>query len=74
MRILVTGVCGRLGNAVAEEAGREGHEVIGIDQQGISLTHEHFWPVFSIRKAKLELGWEPQDTFEKWLRETGWDK
>ena len=53
MRILVTGVCGRLGSAVAEEAGREGHEVIGIAQQGISLTHEHFWPAVSIRKAKL---------------------
>jgi len=36
MRILVTGVCGRLGSAVAEEAGWEGHEVIGIDNRGFS--------------------------------------
>jgi UDP-glucose 4-epimerase len=41
---------------------------------GYKLTRDDFWPVTSIRKAKLILGWEPRYTFESWLMEHGWKR
>ncbi|MEO6847453.1 MAG: hypothetical protein ABI443_07945, partial [Chthoniobacterales bacterium] len=40
--------------------------------KGFAVKTKNFWPVTSIRKAKLMLDWEPEDTFEKWLKEIGW--
>ncbi len=31
MKIFVTGICGRLGKAIASEAGEQGHTVVGLD-------------------------------------------
>jgi nucleoside-diphosphate-sugar epimerase len=31
-----------------------------------------FWPAVSIDHARRVLGWEPEQTFERWLREHGW--
>ncbi len=45
-----------------------------LEAHDLSLRSHHFWPVASIRKAKLILGWQPQDTFEKWLTERGWQR
>jgi UDP-glucose 4-epimerase len=45
-----------------------------LKANGYKLTWDEFWPVTSIRKAKLILGWEPQYTFETWLGERGWKK
>lgn len=39
---------------------------------GHTLRPDQFWPVTSIRKAKLILGWEPELTFEGWLKSLGW--
>jgi nucleoside-diphosphate-sugar epimerase len=39
---------------------------------GYTPTFDDLWPVTSIRKAKLILGWEPRYTFETWLTEHGW--
>ena len=64
MKIFVTGICGRLGLALAVEAG----------QQGIKLCLLNFWPVSRIDKAKCLLGWEPIDTFESWLEQHGWKR
>lgn len=41
--------------------------------RGIKVVSDYFWPVTSIRKARLMLGWEPIYTFEKWLMENGWN-
>jgi nucleoside-diphosphate-sugar epimerase len=35
-----------------------------LKANGYKLTWDEFWPVTSIRKAKLILGWKPQYTFE----------
>lgn len=43
-----------------------------LESLGIPLRATHFWPVTSIRKAGLILGWKPRYTFETWLRENGW--
>ena len=43
-----------------------------IKANGHALPSDQFWPVTSIRKAKLMLGWEPELTFEKWLVSLGW--
>jgi UDP-glucose 4-epimerase len=45
-----------------------------LKANGYKLTWDEFWPVTSIRKAKLILGWEPQYTFETWLGERGWKR
>jgi|GEM_PF-1359175 len=43
-----------------------------VQNAGQKVTRHHFWPITSIRKAKLILGWEPEYSFEVWLRENGW--
>lgn len=45
-----------------------------LKTSGFQLTPDAFWPVTSIRKAKLILGWEPEYTFEVWLTERGWKR
>jgi len=45
-----------------------------VKANGFKLSPEQFWPVTSIRKAKLVLGWEPEYTFEVWLTERGWKR
>jgi nucleoside-diphosphate-sugar epimerase len=45
-----------------------------LKANGYKLIWDDFWPVTSIRKAKLILGWEPQYTFETWLGERGWKR
>ncbi len=45
-----------------------------FENQGIKLASAYFWPVASIRKARLILGWQPHDTFEKWLTDHGWKR
>jgi UDP-glucose 4-epimerase len=45
-----------------------------LETNGFAIKPSHFWPVTSIRKAKLILGWEPAFTFEAWLIARGWDK
>lgn len=47
-------------------------EVLKANQ--FELKGDDFWPVTSIRKAQLILGWEPEYTFEKWLEERGWKR
>lgn len=37
-----------------------------------AIESKYYWPVTSIRKAKLMLGWQPQWSFEHWLHERGW--
>ncbi len=43
-----------------------------LEANGHKLQTEDLWPVTSIRKARLILGWEPQYTFETWLTGHGW--
>lgn len=38
----------------------------------IKIERDDFWPVTRIDKAKRLLGWHPEYTFEKYLRELGW--
>ncbi len=45
-----------------------------VKERGIKITSGYFWPVTSIRKARMMLGWEPTYTFETWLTENGWKK
>jgi nucleoside-diphosphate-sugar epimerase len=45
-----------------------------LDKHGFNTKSEYFWPVTSIRKAKLILDWEPEYTFEVWLTAHGWVK
>ncbi len=45
-----------------------------LDKHGFETKSRYFWPVTSIRKAKLILGWEPGYTFETWLIAHGWNK
>ena len=42
--------------------------------RGLKITADYFWPVTSIRKARMMLGWEPEYTFEQWLLANGWKK
>jgi nucleoside-diphosphate-sugar epimerase len=39
---------------------------------GQEFNTEYFWPVTRIRKARQILDWEPEFTFEVWLRDHGW--
>jgi nucleoside-diphosphate-sugar epimerase len=43
-----------------------------LEKAGQTLDPAFFWPVTSIRKARLILDWSPQYTFDHWLREQGW--
>lgn len=43
-----------------------------LQERGNAISSANFWPITSIRKAQLILGWEPQYCFETWLREQGW--
>lgn len=43
-----------------------------VERAGHKLSPEMFWPVVSIEKARRLLGWEPQYTFESWLKHHGW--
>ena len=40
---------------------------------GVEPKPQHFWPVSRIDKAKLMLSWQPEATFEKFLRGLGWN-
>lgn len=39
----------------------------------IQIASRNFWPVADITKARRLLGYQPQVTFESWLRDHGWD-
>ena len=43
-----------------------------LREQSLKPPLEFFWPVTRIDKAKLMLGWQPEATFEKFLRSLGW--
>jgi nucleoside-diphosphate-sugar epimerase len=43
-----------------------------LRNKNVELKTRCFWPVTSIRKAKLILGWQPGYTFEQWLLENDW--
>ena len=43
-----------------------------LREQSLKPPPEFFWPVTRIDKAKLMLGWQPEATFEKFLRSLGW--
>ncbi len=43
-----------------------------LQREGLPVTAAQFSSVCSIRRARLLLGWEPQITFESWLRLKGW--
>jgi hypothetical protein len=42
-------------------------------EQDLKLSPNCFWPAVNIDHARRVLGWEPGQTFEKWLREQGWE-
>jgi nucleoside-diphosphate-sugar epimerase len=42
-------------------------------EQDLKLSPNCFWPAVNINHARRVLGWEPEQTFEKWLREQGWE-
>ena len=41
-------------------------------EQNLKLSPNHFWPAVKIDHARRVLGWQPEQTFKKWLREQGW--
>ena len=43
-----------------------------LHARGLEPRAEFFWRVARIDKAKLMLGWQPEATFEKFLRHLGW--
>ena len=43
-----------------------------LKRHNLQPVYENFWPVTSIERAKRALGWQPQDTFEKFLQSLGW--
>lgn len=43
-----------------------------LDTRKAKLSSSAFWPVTSIRRARLGLGWEPSYAFEQWLLDNGW--
>jgi nucleoside-diphosphate-sugar epimerase len=45
-----------------------------LQKHGITPTFGNFWPVTRIDRAKRVLGWQPRDTFEKYLAQLGWRK
>lgn len=44
-----------------------------LSEQNLKLSPNYFWPVVNIDHARRVLGWQPQQTFEKWLCEHGWE-
>ena len=38
----------------------------------VDLTHNHFWPVTRIERARAVLGWRPQVSFADYLESIGW--
>ena len=38
-------------------------------EKDLTLKPHDFWPTVNINHARRVLGWEPEQTFEKWLRE-----
>ena len=45
-----------------------------IRKLGLEPKPDHFWPITRIDKAKNMLGWQPQSSFEKYLRKHGWKR
>jgi UDP-glucose 4-epimerase len=43
-----------------------------LKKHGLQPNFAHFWPVTQIDRAKRVLGWQPRDTFEKFLSQFGW--
>jgi len=41
-------------------------------EEGLNLKPDDFWPAVNIDHARRVLSWEPEQTFERWLREHGW--
>jgi hypothetical protein len=37
-------------------------------EKGLNLKPHDFWPAVSIDHARRVLSWEPEQTFESWLR------
>ena len=38
----------------------------------VTLTHNYFWPVTRIERARAVLGWQPQVSFPDYLESVGW--
>mgnify|MGYP001041612261 CR=1 FL=1 len=43
-----------------------------LSEYNMELSPNHFWPAVSIDHARRVLGWQPEQTFEIWLRKQGW--
>lgn len=43
-----------------------------LRSHAVALHPAHFWPVTRIERAKRVLGWQPETTFETYLRSLGW--
>lgn len=41
-------------------------------EKNLSLTSNRFWCAVRIDRARRVLGWQPETTFEGWLKEQGW--
>ena len=43
-----------------------------LKARNIEPNFANFWPVTRIDRAKRVLGWQPRDTFERYLQQLGW--
>lgn len=43
-----------------------------LERTGWEVKRRDFWPICDNSRARTLIGYEPQDTFENWLRENGW--
>jgi len=43
-----------------------------LESSGVGIEPGNFYPVSNISKAERVLGWTPEMTFERWLRDQGW--
>lgn len=42
-------------------------------ENDLQLSLNHFWPAAAIDHARRVFGWEPEETFERWLGQQGWN-
>lgn len=43
-------------------------------EKDLKLSPNYFWPAVNIDHARRVLGWEPEVTFDGWLRQQGWER
>lgn len=65
-----------IAHALAEPAAVLEHYYPGatsiLEAAGQPIESKYYWPVTSIRKAQMVLGWTPKWTFTSWLLSQGW--